>query len=252
MNLLEVERYRAAGLSPEAIRKLGRFGDLLLGSPVNVTSVREEQSVERYHFLDCLSLLEVECFREAGQIVDVGSGGGLPAVVLALALPGAKVVALESVGKKCTFVANVAHDLELPNLVVECGRAEDLGRGAGRESFDVVVARAVAIMPVLAELCLPLVRVGGSFVAMKGNMSNQERMEGDQAVAILGGRSAIVKPVVPYAGAENLNLVIVHKQQRTHPAYPRRVGVPSRRPLGGISAERASEAQPTGKKRPSR
>jgi 16S rRNA (guanine527-N7)-methyltransferase len=252
MNLVEVEQYRAAGLSPEAVHKLSRFGDLLLGSPVNVTSIREQRSIERYHFLDCLCLLEVECFREAGQIVDVGSGGGLPAVVLALALPGAKVVALESVGKKCTFVSNVAHELGLPNLIVEWGRAEDLGRGVGRDSFDVAVARAVAVMPVLAELCLPLVRVGGSFVAMKGSMSDQERMEGDRAIAILGGSPVTVKPVVPFPGAENLNLVITTKRQRTPSAYPRRTGIASRSPLGRASAERSSGVQASGKKRPSR
>jgi 16S rRNA (guanine527-N7)-methyltransferase len=135
---------------------------------------------------------------------------------------------------------------------VECGRAEDLGRGAGRDSFDVAVARAVAIMPVLAELCLPLVRVGGSFIAMKGSMSNQERMEGARAVAILGGSSMTVKPVVPFPGAENLNLVIVKKQQRTPSAYPRRIGMASRSPLGRTSAEQSSEVQASGKKRPSR
>ena len=169
------------------MERLSQFGDLLISCPFNVTSLREPQDIERQHFLDALSLLGVAAVRDALELVDVGSGGGIPAVVLAVALPETRVVALESVNKKCDFIRRVAATLGLENIVVECARAEDYGRDRGRERFDVAVARAVAGLPVLAELCLPLVRVGGTLVAMKGAISNQERMEGGKSHSYTGG-----------------------------------------------------------------
>jgi 16S rRNA (guanine527-N7)-methyltransferase len=286
MLLAETTAYEAYGLSPAALDLLSRFGDLLLASKVNVTSLRAPEQIERGHFLDSLSLLLVPEVRSARSIVDVGSGGGLPAVVLAIALPECRLVALESVGKKCEFIRRAADDLGLLNLDVCWARAEEYGAapvgsptrlrraapprvsgssggsggapgralddgpgfpcaaGAGRESFDVAVARAVAALPVLAELCLPLIRPGGAFVAMKGVISNQECMEGETAAAILGAKGLLVQDVQPLPGADRRCLAIFHKRGVTPAAYPRRAGLPGKKPLGrpdgleGKSAER--------------
>jgi 16S rRNA (guanine527-N7)-methyltransferase len=237
LNLQETAAYVAYGVSDEAIAKLGHFGDLLLSSPVNVTSIRDPSGVEHLHFLDSLSLLTVPEISEAGRLVDVGSGGGLPAIVLALALPGLKVVAVESIRKKCAFIEEAGLLLGLSNLRVECARAEDLGHSGLRESFDAAVTRAVAPMAVVAEICLPLVRVGGVVVTMKGPMSDQERIQGQNALAILGAVEGPARQVQPFPGVENRWLHVARKASSTPPDYPRRPGVPQKRPLGAGRAD---------------
>jgi 16S rRNA (guanine527-N7)-methyltransferase len=235
MQLTETERFAQAGLDDRALERLSMLGDLLLGAEINVTSVREPLAVERQHFLDSLTLLTLSAVRQATALVDVGSGGGLPALVLAIALPGLHVVALESVGKKCVFIERTAAELELSNVAVVCARAEEHGRAAGRARYDVAVARAVATLPVLAELCVPLVRCGGSFVAMKSAVSDQERIHGDRALAILGAGCLASHAVDPFPGGDRRWLYVAAKTGDTPEPYPRRVGVPGRKPLGGIS-----------------
>lgn len=233
MDLREGRHYRDWGLPEEALERLALFGDLLRGAQANVTGVRDPGDIERIHFLDSLSLLGVPEVRGARSIADVGSGGGLPAVVLAVALPGVRVVAVESVGKKCAFIRSAAERLELTGLEVVCSRAEVLGRSKARESFDVVVARAVAPLPVLAELAVPLVRVQGVFIAMKGAISDQERIPGLRALAILGAETPETKRAQSFPGAENRWLLVARKNRATPSAYPRRPGIPAKRPLGG-------------------
>lgn len=235
MRLIETERFAQAGLDDRALERLSALGDLLLGAEINVTSVRDPLAVERQHFLDSLSLLTLSAVRHATALVDVGSGGGLPALVLAIALPGLHVVALESVGKKCAFIERSAAELGLSNVEVVCARAEEYGRAAGRGSFDVAVARAVATLPILAELCLPLVRRGGVFVAMKSAVSDQESTRGEKALAILGGGRLASHAVDPFPGGDRRWLYVARKTGDTPERYPRRVGVPGRKPLGGVS-----------------
>jgi 16S rRNA (guanine527-N7)-methyltransferase len=234
MLLTEFARYEALGLSEEMVDRLSRFGDLLMSSPINVTALRSPQQIESGHFVDSLSLLGVPAIRSAGSIVDVGSGGGLPAVVLAAVLPSTRVVALESVRKKCDFISHSSAELGLANFQVCCARAEEYAApgAAGREAFDVAVARAVAALPILAELCLPLVKVGGRFIAMKGDISNQERMEGETAAAILGGGEVSLLPVEAFEGGGRRCLVVVPKRSSTPAGFPRRPGLPAKRPLG--------------------
>jgi 16S rRNA (guanine527-N7)-methyltransferase len=231
VDLHELESYHARGLTAQGISRLAAFGDLLLRAEHNVTSIDDPVSIERLHFLDALVLLDLTDVTSAHRVVDVGSGGGVPAVVLAVALPAADVVAVESVRKKCDFIARAAETLDLSNLTVECTRAEAFGRSAARESFDVAVIRAVASLPVDAELTAPLVRVGGLFVAMKGALSDEERVSGREALAILGIDALESRQVRPFPGADNRWLYFGRKTGHTPPAYPRRVGVPTKRPL---------------------
>jgi 16S rRNA (guanine527-N7)-methyltransferase len=224
--------YDAYGLSEADRGRLARFGDLLLGSVDNVTSIREPLLLEDHHLLDSLSLLTLAAVREAHTVVDVGSGGGLPAAVLAIARPELKVVALESVGKKCRFIDSAARSLGLSNLLVACCRAEDLGRGPDRASYDLAVVRAVSSLPAVAELAVPLLRFGGYFVAMKGALSDEEREQGEKALAILGCGPLSAERVEPFPGAENRWLYVARKDRATPDAYPRRPGTPAKRPLG--------------------
>jgi len=230
------EAFRTLGLSSDAMDRLSEFGDLLLGSTTNVSGLRTAEEIEERHFLDSLSLLQLQVIRDAHEVVDVGAGGGLPSVVLAIAQPDTRVVALDSVGKKCRFVESVASRLGLDNLQVICGRAEELGRGEGRERFDVATSRALAALPVVAELTVPMVRVGGHMVAMKGALSNQERIDGHFALGILGGGQLQERRVVPFPGADNRWLYVAQKESPTPIRYPRRVGVPAKQPLNAHEA----------------
>ena len=140
MELTQSQAYRERGLGGEAIARLSALGDLLLAAGFNVTSIREPEAIESFHFLDCLALLDLAAIRCASRFADVGSGAGLPALVLGLALPSARVTAIESQHKKCRFIEKAAGALALHNVEIECARAEDYGRGAGRDAHDVTVS----------------------------------------------------------------------------------------------------------------
>lgn len=175
------------------------------------------------------SLVLLDHLGEAASVVDVGSGGGLPGLPLKIARPGLIVTLVEADQAKAAFLVRACAALELRDVAVLARRAEEVGRDPlFRESFDVAVARALAPMPVLAELCLPLVRVGGRLLAQK---TDREDLEGaGRAVEALGGslnRVVAAPSSVRQAGT----VVIVDKIRPTPPAYPRRPGVPARRPL---------------------
>lgn len=231
MKLIETQRYSALGLDDSAQQKLALLGDLILGAQFNVTSITDPHEIERMHFLDSLSILELDCIKQARSIVDVGSGAGLPALILAIVLD-AHVVALESQRKKCGFIESAAAKLHLPNLEVCCARAEDFGRGAGRERYEVAVSRALASLPVVAEYSLPLVGQGGWMVAMKGAISDQELTRAQSAVGILGGDTVEASRLMPFEGAENRWVYMAMKTRATPSQYPRKAGFPAKTPLG--------------------
>lgn len=171
---------------------------------------------------DSLSLLDH--LGSARTVVDVGSGGGMPGLPLKIARPDLEVTLLEADRRKAAFLVHAAATLGLAVEVV-AERAEVAGRGALREAFDLAVCRALATMPVVAELCLPLVRPGGRLLAMKGQVE-----EAAFAIRAVGGGPATVFPA-PSAARERGVVVAVPKVAPTPPAYPRRPGVPNKRPL---------------------
>lgn len=231
MELIETARYKAYGLDAGAQASLAALGDSMLGAGFNVTGLTDPQDIERIHFLDSLSLLELDAVRSATEIVDIGSGAGLPALVLALVL-AAGVTAVESQQKKCRFIAETAQLLALENVQVVCARAEEYGQGRGRETHDLAVSRALASLAVVAEYSLPLLRLQGTMVAMRGRLSAEERLQAERAIAILGGESLESVRLDPFPGAQNRWVHIVRKIRVTPPTYPRRVGIPTKRPLG--------------------
>jgi 16S rRNA (guanine527-N7)-methyltransferase len=172
--------------------------------------------------LDCLVLLDH--LAGARSLVDVGSGGGMPGLVLKIARPELSVTLVEADRRKAAFLVHAAAELGL-DVDVAAERAELTGRGPRRESFDVAVCRALAPMPVVAELCLPLVRVGGRLLAMKGRAEDAAG-----AIAVLGGGPVAVVPA-PSAARSHGVVVVVPKVSPTPAGYPRRPGLPSRRPL---------------------
>lgn len=197
-----------------------------------MTAIREPQLVERLHFLDSLSLLDLPAMAGSGTVVDIGSGAGLPALVLAIARQSLAVTAVESVRKKCEFMQQAIAVLQIMNANVACTRAEEFGRRAGRGRFDIAVSRALAALPVVVELSLPLLREGGHMVALKGAISDLERIQGERALGILGGSSLESFRLHPFLGAENHWAYVSQKIRATPEGYPRRAGVPNKHPLG--------------------
>ncbi|MFH0917423.1 MAG: 16S rRNA (guanine(527)-N(7))-methyltransferase RsmG [bacterium] len=198
-----------------------------------MTGLTDPQEIERTHFLDCLSLLDLGCVTSARSLVDVGSGAGLPALVLAVALPSVKIVAVESRRKKCAYIGRATEALRLRNVEVYCVRAEEYGRNLGRGAYDVVVSRALAALAVVAEYSLPLLAVGGTMVAMKGAISDQERTQAEKALGILGSELLEAVRLQPFSGAQNRWVYLARKIRVTPSDYPRRPGIPAKRPLGG-------------------
>ena len=153
--------------------------------------------------------------------------------MLALALPSTTVTAVEAHQKKCRFIDGAARNLKLGNVQVRCVRAEEYARGAGREAHDAVTSRALASLSVVAEYSFPLLEKGGTMVAMKGAISDQERIQAEKAIAILGGDGVEAMRLEPFLGAENRWVYVSRKVTATPASFPRRAGVAARRPLGG-------------------
>jgi len=227
------------GLSEAQLELFDRFRAEILdwNQRVNLTSITDPDEVELRHFLDSLTTLAAIGQPKPGEglrILDVGSGAGLPGVPLAIVLPDARVTLLEATGKKVAFLMHLVERLLLGNTSVLLGRAEDLGQThSHRESYDLVVARGVAPLAALAELCLPLVAIGGSFVAMnKGDIAGVFAASA-AAIARLGGAPArIIRVTLPLL-ADNRCLVVSDKSQPTPARYPRRPGMPAKHPLLG-------------------
>lgn len=219
--------------TPEQVEELGQFLASVVewNQQFNLTRIVDERDAVLKHLLDSASCLQVVNPAADLSVIDVGSGAGFPGVVLQLLRPGYRVTLLESLQKKCKFLEHV-RDTLAPHLNVLWSRAEDAGlEGARREQYDVAVARAVAPMRVLAELCLPFVRVGGTFVAMKGPTGREEAAAAAVALRTLGGRLQTVREVLLPEGAGERQLLVVEKVAATPKAYPRKAGTPERKPL---------------------
>jgi len=201
---------------------------------LNLTRVTSPRDVARLHLLDSLAALPQLDAIAPREVIDLGSGAGLPALPLALARPELRWTLVDSVGKKAAVLVEFVEAVGLRNVTVLSERAETLGRDpAHRERYGAVTARACAALPVLAELALPLLAVGGTLIAWKGPLAEDadEVRRGRVAVGQLGGGSLrIVDPGIPALGGHRF--VIVGKERSGDPRFPRRPGEPGRRPLG--------------------
>lgn len=196
---------------------------------VNLTAITERHEVFVKHFLDSLSV--VPFVRAARRVLDLGSGAGFPGVPLQIALPHLSMTLLEATGKKVAFLQHIVAQLDLRGVAVLHARAEEAGHDVTqRAQYDVVVARAVASLATLCEYALPFVRQGGMFIAQKGVAVEAEVRAATYACTVLGGRVREMVPV-QLPGLEPRHLVIIEKIAATPDTYPRRAGVPERRPL---------------------
>lgn len=199
---------------------------------INLTSILEEKEVAVKHFIDSLSCLLAGSFDDGKHLMDIGTGAGFPGIPLKIYRPGLKVTLIESVEKKVFFLENLISRLKLDKIEVVHARAEDIGRSrVQRESCDRVVSRAVASLAVLAEYCLPVLKVGGFFMAMKGPRLEEELKLAENAFRILGGRlEEVLHLKLPFTGDER-KLVLLRKIRPTPEQYPRRAGIPQKKPL---------------------
>jgi 16S rRNA (guanine527-N7)-methyltransferase len=220
---------RRWSLDAAQVDRLARVLAVLAVDAGAPSAVRGAAAVD-VHVADSLSGLALECVREARAIADLGSGAGFPGVVLAVALPAARVALVESAARKCAFLARLCSAAEITNAKVVHARAEEWR--AGLEANDLVVARALAALPVLCEYAAPLLAVGGSLVAWKGAVAPDEAAAGERAAAALGMSAQEAVRAAPYAGSVAHRLVVYRKLAPTPPGFPRRAGVARRRPLG--------------------
>jgi 16S rRNA (guanine527-N7)-methyltransferase len=221
-------------LLPRQLEALHQYESELLtwNERFNLTAIRDSEEIRTKHFLDSMTCLQVMRSQSGSKLIDIGTGAGFPGLVLKIANPGQQVTLVESVGKKVDFCRHIVNVLGLEQVSVLQDRAEVLGRMVEhREGYDWATARAVAVLPVLAEYLLPFVRIGGSMLAMKGANAPAEAHTAEHALRVLGGRLRELVPIVLPGVADERYLVVVDKIAATPPAYPRRVGVPSKRPL---------------------
>ncbi len=199
---------------------------------VNLTAITDPLAIEMRHFLDSLSILRVAQLTAHARVIDVGAGAGFPGIPIRVVCPSIQLTLLEATGKKVAFLEHITRVLNLNNVRVINARAEEMGQdSAYREQYDLVLARAVAHMPILMEYLLPLCRVGGRCIAMKGESAAVEIGVAENALRLLGGRLVQLAPVELPHVAETHYLVVVEKVAATPHHYPRRPGIPSKKPL---------------------
>lgn len=225
------EGLTALSLPTEGIPALLRYAELLAekNKVMNLTAITDPAEVARLHFLDCAALLALADLR-GKRVVDVGTGAGFPGLPLKILEPSIQLTLLDAQRKRVDFLREVCEDLGLEDVECVHGRAEEFAQ-QHRETFDLAVSRAVAALPVLAELCLPLVKPGGQFLAMKSVDSNEELNASGRAAAMLGGR--LEKPLDYVISGTNIprRLVILTKIEETPKKYPRTFAKIKKNPL---------------------
>jgi 16S rRNA (guanine527-N7)-methyltransferase len=198
----------------------------------NLTAITEPEGIEIRHFLDSLTCLLAMDTDSSDNVVDIGTGAGFPGLPLKIACPNMKLTLVEATRKKVEFCRHVVQRLDLEQVSVIHGRAEDVGRDQShRQVYDLALARAVAPLPVLVEYLLPFLRVGGRAIAQKGETAHAEAHEAEAALGILGGRVSRLISVELPGVVETRYLVVIDKAAATPDKYPRRAGMPEKRPL---------------------
>jgi 16S rRNA (guanine527-N7)-methyltransferase len=221
-------------LTSAQVEQFAVYESLLLAwnERISLTAIREPREIRIRHFLDSLSCVVATGPLDERALIDVGSGAGFPGLPLKILFPTLKLTLVESVAKKARFLEHVAGELGLRDVTIVADRAEAVGREAAyRERYDWAVARAVAELRVLVELLLPLCRVGGAALAQKGESAATEVAAASEAIAVLGGGEARISTIQLPETDQVHYLVVIPKVRPTGDRYPRRPGIPAKRPL---------------------
>lgn len=227
-----LQRFEEAGFEIDAgqAEKFEKFYGLLSewNSRVNLTAITSFEDVVLKHFID--SAYGAKYIGDGASVCDVGAGAGFPSIPLKILRPDIKLTMIDSVGKKVAFLREAVNQLGFEECECVCARAEDAARGNMRESFDVVCARAVAAMSALCEYCLPLAKVGGLFLAYKGD-AEQELEAAQNAIKILGGKLEKVDRFFLHGTGHKRTLILIRKERPTDKKYPRGQGKEKKNPL---------------------
>jgi len=232
--LQQVNDALGIALTPTQVNMFAAYEAILLewNTKFNLTAITEHETICVKHFFDSLTCLRVIPEQGNFSLIDVGTGAGFPGIPLKIINPSIKITLSESVGKKANFCRIAIEELRLTNAQVITGRAETIGQDKKfRESYDWVVARAVAPLPVLAEYLLPLVHIGGSMLAQKGNNVVMEIDQAENAIRTLGGKLDSVIPITLPNGMGERTLIRIRKITPTPAKYPRLPGTPKKNPL---------------------
>jgi len=201
---------------------------------LNLTAITDYEEVQVKHFLDSLTValaLRQPPFKGM-KLIDVGTGAGIPGIPLKLLLPDTNLVLLDATKKKANFLEHIVHKLGLKDVAVVVGRAEEIAhRPEYRQQFDLALSRAVANLPALVELTLPFCAIGGRFIAQKKGDMGEEVPAAQRAISLMGGKLTDVKRIELPEFADERWLVVIDKVENTPPQYPRRPGVPAKRPI---------------------
>ena len=221
-------------LTEKQLSQFQKFYELVIdwNTKINLTAITDEKEFAIKHVIDSLTLWDEEKFSSVKKVLDVGTGAGFPAIPIKIFKPNIEIFLLDSLAKRVEFLKTVVNKLNLDGVTCIHGRAEDLARQKNfRESFDLVTARAVARLNIISEYCLPFVKIGGTFAAMKGKNFSDEVAEAENAVKILGGGKIICVeknlPEIPDARA----VIYIDKKKSTPKNFPRKAGTPTKNPI---------------------
>ena len=221
-------------LSNDSLEKFKTYKSLLKewNEKINITAIKDDEEIDIKHFLDSLTVLKTGKFKGGERVIDIGTGGGFPGVPIKIVEDSLDVVLLDSLNKRLKFLDEVINELELKNIMTIHERAEELGNNIEyREKFDIAVSRAVASLNILAEYCLPFVKVNGYFIAMKGSDSNEELKDAEKAIKVLGGELERKMDIrVPQSDIIH-SLIVIKKIGNTPTKYPRQSGKIKKNPL---------------------
>ncbi len=222
----------APALSDEALERFDKYAEMLVSKneQINLTAITEPDEIVRKHFLDSLALLDFVDLPEGSSLIDVGTGAGFPGLALLIARPDLKITLLDSTRKKLGVIEEILNEIGLQANLVHA-RAEEAGRDPDfREKYDFAVARAVANLRELTEYCVPFVKKGGSFIAMKGAGADEELRDAENAIAVLGGK---VKEINKFSldGCGERAIINIEKINFTDAKYPRPAGQMKKKPL---------------------
>lgn len=225
---------KGISLSPQQLNQFERYYELLVewNEKMNLTAITEKEDVYLKHFYDSISAAFYVDFTQVTTLCDVGAGAGFPSIPLKICYPHLHISIVDSLNKRITFLNHLSDELGLENTNFYHDRAETFGKNkAHREKYDMVTARAVARMSVLSELCLPLVKKSGLFVAMKASNVKEELSNAKKAIGMLGGQTdKMYSFVLPEEESER-NIVKIDKVKETPNKYPRKPGTPNKLPL---------------------
>jgi len=231
----QVLKEKGISLSPLQLNQLHKYYELLIewNEKMNLTAITDEKEVYLKHFFDSLTTSFFYNFSEGHKSVcDVGSGAGFPSIPLKIVFPNLNVTIVDALNKRLHFLRALVDALQLSDVALFHDRAETFGRKAEfREQFDVVTARAVARLTVLSEYCLPLTKIGGVFIAMKGANGKEELLEAENAIHLLGGKLDRTESLLLPEEESHRYLFFINKTKPTPKKYPRKPGLPSKEPL---------------------